>query len=272
MTPSEQAAFEAAIISVCRAHTDAHRHDGDYRQCIPFESKYFVKYDRYEMMHSKTHTQAYIYQRARADPNAPRVPLHFFGDDKKTGYIVMEYIEMIHLPDPEKVAETVRWLSEVPAPPNFVGIGPLGEGIPCHSIFKDLKAPLRFSNAAALERYLNRVRSSIFSHCARNAVNPSPHITPLNIRHEPLIFTQPDMHPSNFGVDNTGKTILLDFGSVGLLPISLARATMFSDDALVSSAAMFLGWPSADQGYAIAKIGTILWMTSPPSLGASISP
>jgi hypothetical protein len=32
------------------------------------------------------------------------------------------------------------------------------------------------------------------------------------------MFTQSDMHPSCFGVDQHGKTVLMDFAEIGLLP------------------------------------------------------
>lgn len=70
------------------------------------------------------------------------------------GYAVMEYINLTCAPTPDKAAEALRRLSKVPAP-NYVGIGPAGDGLPLHKLFKDFTAPLSFSCTEALERYLN---------------------------------------------------------------------------------------------------------------------
>ncbi|KAI6119155.1 hypothetical protein EDD16DRAFT_1582825 [Pisolithus croceorrhizus] len=72
------------------------------------------------------------------------------------GYAVMEYINLTCAPTPDKAAEALRRLSKVPAP-NYVGIGPAGDGLPLHKLFKDFTAPLSFSCTEALERYLNGV-------------------------------------------------------------------------------------------------------------------
>ncbi len=41
-------------------------------------------------------------------------------------------------------------------------------------------------------------------------LQPKP--APVRISHEQLIFSQSDMDMSNFGIDDSGKTCLLDFG------------------------------------------------------------
>ena len=46
------------------------------------------------------------------------------------------------------------------------------------------------------------------------------------------MFTQSDMHPSNFGVDQHGKTVLLDFAEIGLLPETFVAYTMSSEKRL----------------------------------------
>ena len=46
------------------------------------------------------------------------------------------------------------------------------------------------------------------------------------------MFTQSDMHPSDLGVDQHGKTVLVDFAEIGLLPDTLVAHTMFSEECL----------------------------------------
>ncbi|KAI5990732.1 hypothetical protein EDD15DRAFT_2278600 [Pisolithus albus] len=43
------------------------------------------------------------------------------------------------------------------------------------------------------------------------------------------MFTQADMHDSNFGVDENGRTVLMDFSEVGLLPESFVAFTLPPD-------------------------------------------
>jgi predicted unusual protein kinase regulating ubiquinone biosynthesis (AarF/ABC1/UbiB family) len=81
------------------------------------------------------------------------------------------------------------------------------------------------------------------------------------------MFTQSDMHFSNFGVDENGKTVLMDFEDVGLLPETFVACTMDSDDTLTSIATS-LGL-SSDSNASMAAIGRSLWMTFDPTLGAS---
>lgn len=56
----------------------------------------------------------------------------------------------------------------------------------------------------------------------------------ISISGERLVLTQSDMHPSNFGIDVTGRVIIFDFGEIGWLPESLANYTLLpprgSDD------------------------------------------
>ena len=44
------------------------------------------------------------------------------------------------------------------------------------------------------------------------------------------MFAQSDMDDSNFGVDENGRTVLMDFGTVGVLPESLVAFTLSLDD------------------------------------------
>ena len=40
------------------------------------------------------------------------------------------------------------------------------------------------------------------------------------------LFTQSDMHVSDFGVDTYSRTALMDFGQIGQLPLSFAKFIM----------------------------------------------
>ena len=81
------------------------------------------------------------------------------------------------------------------------------------------------------------------------------------------MFTQSDMDLSNFGVDENGKTVLMDFGDVGLLPETFGAHTMASNGALAPIATS-LGL-SSDSNASMAAIAWLLGMTSDPKLGAS---
>lgn len=45
-------------------------------------------------------------------------------------------------------------------------------------------------------------------------------VEPVRLSDERLMFMQDDMHPSNFGVDEHEKTVLVDFGAIAMLPES----------------------------------------------------
>ena len=167
--PVDLAALEGAIISACEKHDRDHKSDYVYTRCVVVEGV-FVKYDSYRSMWPQCQTQSYIFECAKLDMNAPRVPevLHFFHRDYKMAYMVMEYITLAPLPAldfPKKVAMAVQWLHDLPPPSDRVRVGPLGSGLARHTLFKDYKAPLNFSSIQAIERYLNKcVCGYIFEH------------------------------------------------------------------------------------------------------------
>ena len=163
MTPApfDLASFEDAIISACETHEHDHEAEYDYRRCVIIEGV-FVKFDSYQSLWPQFQTQTYIFQCAKLDVSAPRVPevLHFFHRDYQMAYMVMEYITLppSPVPDlPQKVALALQWLRDLPAPTKRVRIGPRGSGCARHTLFKDCKAPLSFSSIEAVERYLNKV-------------------------------------------------------------------------------------------------------------------
>jgi hypothetical protein len=94
---------------------------------------------------------------------------------------------------------------------------------------------------------------------------------PIIIINDPLIFTQSDMHLSNFGVDECGDTVLLDFGEIGRLPLSFAKYTMGSDkdDSFIARVANLLRWADNSNMDSMAGVSSCLWMTSNSKLGAA---
>ncbi|KAI6015931.1 hypothetical protein BKA83DRAFT_2061830 [Pisolithus microcarpus] len=81
-----------------------------------------------------------------------------------------------------------------------------------------------------------------------------------------LVFAQPDMHDSNFSVDREGKTVLLDFGEIALLPESFVRFTLSSKEKLVPIIKS-LGLSGESNMALMGKIAYSLAMTSDPKLG-----
>ena len=94
---------------------------------------------------------------------------------------------------------------------------------------------------------------------------------PIIIINDPLIFTQPDMHESNFGVDMCGNTVLLDFGDIGRLPLSFAKFVLRSrnDDSFVARVAKLLCWPDNPNMKSMGRVSSCLWMAADPTLGAT---
>jgi hypothetical protein len=92
-------------------------------------------------------------------------------------------------------------------------------------------------------------------------------LSPVEISGDGLMFSQSDMHPSNFGVDQHGKTVLLDFVEIGLLPETFVAHTMSSEKRLTPTAiALSL---SGSSNASMAAISSILWMVASPKLGAA---
>jgi len=261
-TPSD-AAFEAVIISACAEHERASRWEHDYRRCLVIEGV-FVKFDSYRSLYPQVETQKYVFQCAKGDMNAPRVPevLHFFHRDYQMAYVVMEYINLTPhpVPDlPKKVALEIQWLRDLPAPLDCLWFGPLGGGRVRHTLFKDYLAPLSFISIQAIERYLNTA-------IPRVSRRSGP-LAPVSFSQERLVFTQSDMDESNFGVDTEGRTCLFDFAEVGLLPESFASYTMSIRDPFTVAVAQHLGWPTSSNISTMGKISSFLWIYYDPTLG-----
>ena len=92
-------------------------------------------------------------------------------------------------------------------------------------------------------------------------------VSPVEISGDRLMFTQSDMHPSNFGVDEHGKTVLMDFAEIGLLPETFVADTMSSEKGLAPIAiALNL---SGSSNASMAAITSLLWMVASPKLSAA---
>ena len=93
---------------------------------------------------------------------------------------------------------------------------------------------------------------------------------PITIINESLIFTQSDMHVSNFGVDTCGNTVLLDFGQIGRFPLSFAKYTMMkSHYSFIAHVADLLHWSDNSNMLSTLRVSSCLWMASDPNLGAT---
>ncbi|KAJ7262661.1 hypothetical protein B0H12DRAFT_1201281 [Mycena haematopus] len=252
MSSTEPSAFEAAIVDT------SHWQELDYRACVSIGTEYIVKFGSPRTLWPEIATLLYIseYAQSHADtPRMPRIPkviCHF--EHKWTMYLVMETITLVDTPpDLERTAEALRWLSGVPAPAGHV-FGPLGGGPIRHSFFKDFKAPLVFSSIQALERYIEK-GGGLFSKLATERVGP------VSLSGERLMFMQADMHPSDFGVDDHGNTVLMDFGQIAILPESFAVYAI-RDRALLAS----LGLSRNSNTASMAAIFSCLWMAADPKL------
>ncbi|KAL4067349.1 hypothetical protein V8B97DRAFT_2009416 [Scleroderma yunnanense] len=227
MAPSQPAAFETTVISTCIAHERVHWRDKDYRRCVVIEQNYFVKFDDYETLRPRVETQKYIYRYAKSDASAPRVP------------------ELLHFFESEGMGYAVMEYINLTFPPVLE------------------KAA---EKAAEALKWLSKVPAPP-DHALTRRSRLAPLVEPVRIGDERLIFTQSDMDPSNFGVDNEGKTVLLDFGDVGLLPVSFALYTMSSSSIFTAAVAKCLDLPPCSNLKSMAVMRGYLWVVSDPTLG-----
>lgn len=79
------------------------------------------------------------------------------------------------------------------------------------------------------------------------------------------MFTQSDMHETNFGVDEDGKTVLLDFGEIAFLPESFVRFTLSNEKfaPIIES----LGLSGKSNMAMMVEIAHFLVMVADPMLG-----
>jgi hypothetical protein len=93
-------------------------------------------------------------------------------------------------------------------------------------------------------------------------------VSPVSISGERLMFTQSDMDDSNFGVDEHGRTVLMDFSEIGMLPESFVAYTLSLDKKFDPIAAS-LGLSGNSNLASMAAISSCLWITANPKLGTS---
>ena len=93
-------------------------------------------------------------------------------------------------------------------------------------------------------------------------------VSPVSVSGERLMFTQSDMDYSNFGLDENGRTVLMNFSDIGVLPDTFVAYTLSSDekfDPIVVS----LGLSGNSNLASMAAIAHCLGMVSNPKLGTS---
>ncbi|KAG8880991.1 hypothetical protein FRB99_004767 [Tulasnella sp. 403] len=147
------------------------------RQGNYFIGDTFVKYGANDLF-GEAKTQEYIFNLAKTDPQAPRVPevLDVFAGALSLAYLVMRRVSAPSLRSwveedglsnderhqrldvaAERVAAAITWLLNVKLPPDTPP-GPIGGGKIQHAIFMMEEAPLKFNHTLAIERYLNKAR------------------------------------------------------------------------------------------------------------------
>jgi len=262
MTPDEIAALKKSTIQICTKHREENRKKVNYRPCVFVPPRYFVKFGDRKTLRSEVATQRYISEYAKSQRDTPLKPrianvVHYF-EGPWWSYLVMEHITLTTPPPDfiERIAEAVKWLSGVPPPVDHL-IGPLGGGRIRHKFFKDWEAPLSFPSVAAVERYMEKGYSLL----------PAPMQNlrpPVKICGDRLMFAQSDMDLSNFGIDESGKTVIMDFETVGLLPETFVAYTMSPHRALPIATSLGLSYDSIAS---MSGIAWLLWMSSDPRLG-----
>lgn len=257
------ARIRGAIIEACTNHKQQNWRKPEYRACIPIGTEYFVKFGASEILEPEAATQAHIYSYAESDPTAPRIAnVLFLFEHGSTTYAVMEYIELVGPADPDRKAKALEWLSKVVPAPGHV-LGPVGGGRIRHNVFKNGMAPLDFEDVGALERYFGRARQLLSNQGQRL-------MAPISISNDRVMYSQSDMDDSNFGIDEKGRTVLLDFESIGLVPATLILSTLFRDPTLRPVLASLLdtlelaGQISSLKS--LAAIRNSLWMVADPKL------
>ena len=277
-------AFQAKVIAACKEHIKQNSQNHDYRACVYIGTNYFVKYGTRKDLEPELATQEFIFNHAQQPqtPVPPRIAkiLHHFVDEV-TMYLVMECINLqVSPPDlAARIQEAIKWLSEVP-PPSNPTLGPVGGGRIRHRLFNEFRAPFNIPDVGMLDEYMKKVRPCfIFSSvhhrqhviwarrmaCSRSQPSRG---SPVSVSGERLMFTQSDMDDSNFGVDENGRTVLMDFGEVGLLPETFVAHPLSSNQKLHPIAAS-LGLSGNSNLVSMAAIAHCLGMVSNPKLGTS---
>ena len=150
---------QSEIIQLCELHEEKYRLLPYYHRCV-FLRSWFIKYGSHRDLELECKTQNYLWSKTNGQQNVPRIPqvIAYFSPEKQWAYLVAERIDPI-LPanaSPQAVATAIQWLRSVPPPPGLT-LGSVGGGSARHKLFKDLEAPLSFSSAEALQKYMNLV-------------------------------------------------------------------------------------------------------------------
>jgi len=155
LSPSEQ----SEIIQLCELHEEKHRFDPYYRRCLVLRS-WFIKYGGHADLEFEYKTQEYLWNMTNGQQNAPRIPqiIDYFSPKEEWAYLVTERIDPIQPANtsPRAVATAIQWLRSVPRPSGLT-LGSVGGGSARHKLFKNFEAPLSFSSAKGLQKYMNLV-------------------------------------------------------------------------------------------------------------------
>ncbi|KAG8893846.1 hypothetical protein FRB99_001672 [Tulasnella sp. 403] len=181
----------------------------------------FVKYGN-DSLFEEAKTQEYVFNLARGDPKAPRVPevLDVFPGAGGSAYLVMRrvsapslrsWVEQDGLSDEERqrrfdvavdrTTAAITWLLSVKLPPG-TPIGPIGGGLLHHVIFRMEEAPLNFKHTLAIERYLNEAGPWI------------------SIADDPLVLGHSDINLDNLLYNpDTDEFWMVDYGHERRAPV-----------------------------------------------------
>ncbi|KAG8904906.1 hypothetical protein FRC01_008551, partial [Tulasnella sp. 417] len=219
--PNDFAALELAVTDAADLHEQKGSRVIGYRRFFPL-GDYVVKFNDHARLLPEYLTLKYLFELAAEDGSAaPRVPKvhHFFYQQGRFAYMVMECIELAEVPPQDlaaKAAEAVLWMLGKEAPPTVV-LGPLGSAYAHHVVFKERVAPRKFTGVEALERFLNT---------GVERIRLRSRIKDIRIAGEELVLTQSDINPGNFGVDTDGRPVIFDAATIGWLPESFANYTL----------------------------------------------
>ncbi|KAF8335922.1 uncharacterized protein EI90DRAFT_277264 [Cantharellus anzutake] len=230
---------------------------------------YFIKFGDPSLLY-EAKTQAYLYELAIRDPDAPIIPrvITYFIHDY-VAYLVSEFIDAptigtwLECTDPSQhalgycaVANALDWLRRVPAPPDTL-IGQLGGGPARHKLFKFTEAPLKFASIGAVERYVNKACEWIPS-----KFRPPP----VSFSMEKSVFIQADPTVGNFLVVR-GRIVLIDFEDVSLLPESFFTYMMNTTNGFVEKVAKYFPGERSQNLPTMQAVKCVLQLHGGPTLG-----
>ncbi|KAG5634635.1 hypothetical protein H0H81_001317 [Sphagnurus paluster] len=145
--------FQAQVIAACKEHRAKNlSYDNLNDKNSLYVGEYFVKFGYQRDLEPERATQEFFFNHAQAQQpqtSTPRPPciakiVHHFVE-KYTMYLVMERIKLQESPPDlaARIHEAMKWLSEVPPPPNST-LGPVGGGPIRHKFFQEFVAPFTF--------------------------------------------------------------------------------------------------------------------------------